>query len=558
MNAEARRSRGKSGLALVEEAVHLMRRTPAGTLACYYLGSLPFVLGALFFWADMSRSPYAADHLAEAALGLALLFVWMKCWQTVFACRLRAAVATIQVPRWTWRQCGRLFLQQAVLQPSGLLMIPLTSMILVPLGWVFAFYQNVTVLGDGESPEIMALLKRAGKQSGFWPRQNHSMLIVLGGLALCVFINLVTVCLSLPFLAKTLLGIDSIYAHSAMSMLNSTFFAAVLALTYLCVDPVVKAVYVLRCFYGDAITTGEDLKAELKHSGALAGALAAIVVVLLAIAPASNSAGAAEATAVKTPDVGQQAAPSPGVAAPELDRAINEVLHQPKYTWRMPRTRLERDSEKEGIMARFWDRVGGLIKKWINAIGDWLDRLIDRWFHGSSHSPGGNASMNWADAVRGLIIVVLIVLVGILVVLLVRSWQRSKRNTAAVASVPLMVVPDLADESVTAEHLPEDGWLKLGRELLERGELRLALRAFYFASLTQLASRNLIFIAKFKSNLDYENELNRRAHSLPEVRGRFGDNVEVFDRTWYGLHDVNAELVRRFLENVERIRTAAS
>jgi len=83
-----------------------------------------------------------------------------------------------------------------------------------------------------------------------------------------------------------------------------------------------------------------------------------------------------------------------------------------------------------------------------------------------------------------------------------------------------------------AEQLPEDGWTKLARELLERGELRLALRAFYLASLARLAERNLISLAKFKSNRDYEQELRRRGHSFPDMLALFSENVGVFDRIW--------------------------
>ena len=102
--------------------------------------------------------------------------------------------------------------------------------------------------------------------------------------------------------------------------------------------------------------------------------------------------------------------------------------------------------------------------------------------------------------------------------------------------------------------LPEDGWVKLARELLEKGEFRLALRAFYLANLAHLAGRNLIRIARFKSNHDYERELQRRAHVLPEVLKTFSQNVSVFDRIWYGLHEVNQEIVIRFAKNVENIR----
>jgi len=96
---------------------------------------------------------------------------------------------------------------------------------------------------------------------------------------------------------------------------------------------------------------------------------------------------------------------------------------------------------------------------------------------------------------------------------------------------------------------------KLGRELLGRGELRLAMRAFYLASLAHLAGRNLITLAKFKSNRDYEHELRRRGHALAELPGLFGENVSVLDQTWYGMHEVTEELVNQFIARVERLRS---
>ena len=104
-------------------------------------------------------------------------------------------------------------------------------------------------------------------------------------------------------------------------------------------------------------------------------------------------------------------------------------------------------------------------------------------------------------------------------------------------------MPDIQDENVGADQLPGDGWMKLARELLERGELRLALRAFYLASLAHLAARNLISIARFKSNREYERELRRRGHSFPDLLAVFGDNLASFERIWYGLHEANRELV---------------
>jgi len=74
--------------------------------------------------------------------------------------------------------------------------------------------------------------------------------------------------------------------------------------------------------------------------------------------------------------------------------------------------------------------------------------------------------------------------------------------------------------------------------------------------LSYLAARNLIRFARFKSNRDYERELRRRGHSFPDLLSVFGDNLVSFERIWYGLHEVNRELVDRFVANVERMKAA--
>jgi hypothetical protein len=161
-----------------------------------------------------------------------------------------------------------------------------------------------------------------------------------------------------------------------------------------------------------------------------------------------------------------------------------------------------------------------------------------------------------AGAVRGLIYLLLIALAGLLVWLLIRFWKR-RAATPEVTAEALPAMPDLADENVTAEQLPEDSWSQLARELFDRGELRLALRAFYLASLAHLATRNLITLARFKSNRDYERELARRGHVLAEVPALFGENVTDFERVWYGRHEVSPELLRQFAANLERMKSGA-
>ena len=268
-----------------------MRAAPLATLASYYVGALPFVLGWLYFWADMSRSPFARQRLAGASLGLAALFLWMKLWQAVFARRLRAALAGATPAPLSLGRCGRILASQAALQPTGFFVLPLALILTLPFGWAEAFYQNLSALADGESADLRSLARKALRQAALWPEQNHFLQAILAGFGLCVFLNWATVGFVLPFIAKALFGAESVFTRSPASMLNTTFFAATLSLAYLCVDPIQKAVYVLRCFYGESLQSGEDLKAELRQASLGAQRLAACLVALVAVTAVCQGAG---------------------------------------------------------------------------------------------------------------------------------------------------------------------------------------------------------------------------------------------------------------------------
>ena len=179
MNRKSIRQLGKPALEIIEEAVHLLRMAPVRILAAYYIGALPFVLGFLYFWADMSRPAFAYSHCAEAALGVSVLFLWMKCWQAVFACNLKAHVCGEPPPRWTLRRTIRLAFVQTVIQPSLLFVMPFAMLVVLPMGWDHAFYHSVTAIGDGETADAKTVFKRSWQQSMLWQRQNHITLCIL-------------------------------------------------------------------------------------------------------------------------------------------------------------------------------------------------------------------------------------------------------------------------------------------------------------------------------------------------------------------------------------------
>jgi hypothetical protein len=552
MKGAQRRQSGQPAPDLVEEAVHLLRTAPAAALAAYYLGSLPFVLGVLFFWTDMSRSPFARQHVVEAALGVSLLFLWMKFCQALFARRLRAQLAGDAPAPLRIRRALRIAFTQATLQPTGLFVLPLALVPVLPWPWAYAFYQNLTALADADATGLRELIRKAARHTRLWPRQNHTALFYLAAFGFFVFLNCTITCAALPSLLHSVLGIETVFSRGGLAMINTTFFAAMFGVTYLCVDPILKTVYVLRCFHGESIQSGADLRAELQRYAAPALRLAACLLLGVALAGAFAARAA-----------GPAPAPAPEVSPAELDRAIGEVIQQRKYTWRMPREKIApEESREEGMIAKFVRQVGRLIRDglktffgWLENFFSWLGNMLARLFRGwSPPNAGKPAGLDWYRLSQILLYVLVAAVLSTVVILLMRLWRNRRLKPEILQTEAIQSVPDITDESVGAEQLPEDGWTKLARELLARGEFRLALRAFYLASLAHLAERNLISLARFKSNHDYERELGRRAHALPDLTQVFSDNVNSFDRVWYGTHEASGDLVSQFAANVERIK----
>jgi hypothetical protein len=124
---------------------------------------------------------------------------------------------------------------------------------------------------------------------------------------------------------------------------------------------------------------------------------------------------------------------------------------------------------------------------------------------------------------------------------------------AELAPSQILIEPDVSDENVMADELSEERWSALAKDLLNSGELRLGLRALYLACLACLAQEHLIAIARFKSNRDYERELGRFSHAMPEVAESFSSNRIMFERAWYGMHTPEQGTVEKFMANFERI-----
>ncbi|MCK5417393.1 MAG: hypothetical protein KAI93_02780 [Desulfobacterales bacterium] len=535
----------KSAILILEEAVHLLRKAPLFLLSGYYIGTLPFILGLFYFWADMSRSADAKSYHAVASLGIALLYIWMKCWHVVFAARVKMSISGQPVPRWSLHRMLTLVTTQTLIHATAFFILPLAALVAIPFGWCYAFYQNITAEAITELDDLKTLCQKAWFQAKLWPRQNHMLLAIIFIFGVVVFLNLAGAIYILPHLLKKYIGVESMFTLSGSHVINTTFWVVTIGISYLCMNPLVKTVYALRCFYGAALKSGDDLKTELKGlmPGRTGVAIGLFVVALFAGSPIPS-------IAIET-----------HFASPEaLDRSIDEVMARREFAWRMPRELIAEDEKTPkgpiaSVVAWIIDKLG----KGIKAVINWVDKLMD-WLIGllpTGDRRTASSNANWITSVRVAVFVLLIGILCALVYILWRSWMRRQNAQAEIVAAAVESTPNLENDDTAADDLPVNRWLELARELTEKGSWRLAIRAFYLATLANLAENELITIEKFKSNREYENELHRRAHQKEALLKAFSKSREVFERVWYGMYEINRPDLDHYAAIQKRMMTIA-
>lgn len=553
---------------LLEEAFHALRVAPLSVLALYYVGSVPFVLALFYFWADMSRSSYASQDAALASLLVGAAYFWMKIWQAVFCRQMWTQLnAGDESLAWSRERVFGYLAAQVLIQSTAIPVLAGALICMVPLAWVYAFYQNVSALGltqDYGNEPLRHLTRDAVRQSHWAWGSNHLLLVVLMVFSLFVWMSVMITAVYLPMLAKMLLGIDSVFTMNPVAtLMNSTFVFGTVLLVFLCVSPLTKTLYVIRCFYGQSRTTGADLLSrlaalkkggeELHSGGSSKNHLGRVVLLFLLVAV---SAAQTEAFAVPSPEIGPSAGKGGMVssdrASPEeFVEAVKDTLKAKHFQWRLSREETK-DGEGGGVkgfVKSLLESAVSLAKKGFKMAGELLERL----FGGNKEKKVMGGFKGWEEfdligSISTMVLAVFIVLVVVKMIIGRRAQAGVQEARAEVAGVI-----DLESEAVVATQLPEDEWMRMAREKIGKGEYRLAVRALFLASLAHLGERGLLKVARFKSNNDYHGELSLKARSMPEVIDAFSENVGLFEWVWYGLHEAGDDLVEHFTSNYERI-----
>lgn len=573
-----RRKRRKetSSLQILEEAFHLLRTAPASALWTFYIGTVPFVALAMYFVADLSSNNFLERDSVQIAIIMVVAFFWMKTCHARFSAQLYHLITPGHLPertRWQqFRYLSALWLLQAFHFP----MLIVGMFFMIPLGWIIAAWQNMTVLtytADHRKNALRGLLHHSLRNSHYEWAQNHGILMIIGFVALFLWINFVSACVILAGFGKTFFGTDSLFTiNPAAAVFNTTFMTGTALIVYLLVSPILKAVYLLRCFYADSRTTGADLLSRLAscrsrrerealRSGNRLDKVAAMAFFL--IVGVSGPARSQEKDG-EVPGSGKtataQVEQSDGDA---LQTAIRDTMQQKKYQWRLSRRDFEELSEEDqgwvtkqlnniaDSMEAFWNRMRERIREWEEKLKK-KQKEQEKKNRGSRDTGYKLPGMEGFSSVVSITLIVVVVgLLGWLIVILVKHYKSNApvEFEDLEATGPI----DLESEDIVASQLPEDEWMKLAREQIARGDTRLAIRALFLASLAHLGENGLLKIARFKSNRDYNRELELRARHRNLLRDAFDENTSLFERAWYGLHVLGDEAVDHFMQNYEKI-----
>lgn len=547
--ARARNSQAKaSTLQLMESSFGLLRQNAFAYGFWHTLGTLPFLLYFVYFVEDASFGVYHSGRLYGHAIFLTVLYIWMRACQSLGCEALRRWLTSGATGRMGWRDLGKAGWRQARLQGVALLSQLLSLfLLLAPFGWTYGYSQALVALGGG-GDSVGEIRKKAWRVANQRAGNIHVFLCLAILIFLVLWINFGTAFAWLPGLARQLLGLENRTAFTGWDMMSTTYIAIVFSLAYFVFDALAKAFFTQLCFQQLSQKTGEDLLARLAGRRAQWG----MAVLCLAVATSSLPKAYGEVEAVP-------AGGGPEGFEQRFERHVEAVLAQPEFSWRIERGELldaEEEEDQEGVMNSVADWMKSVSESVGSSIRQFVDWLWDRDEPGLPPTASRGGRVDFGDGFLRVLSLVGIVVAIALLILLIVKWDRRRRAKPKPAETPSEATPDLKDEAAHAAQLPANRWLDLAREKAAAGDHRLAIRALFLASLSSLAERRLIGLARHKSNFDYQRELERR--SLPGgLLASYGEFRRTFDAIWYGSHAASEELYRGAMEWHRRIEEEA-
>lgn len=531
------------GIELVERAVSVLVSLPLSVWCIYLLGVIPFGLISLYFFTDMSLSPYAEQGLVVDSFIVALSALWWRACQARFGAALLAAWTPLALASWSTREWILVALRQGTVFAVFLFLSPIAAILVLPTGWLLSLFQEAVLFGGIPSNSVQSLGRRSFAMMNVWQRQNHVALLIVTGFAFLVLLNVYSFVLFLPFVLRLFTGIETAVTQSPLLVLNTTVLLVVCYLTYFISSPLTRAIYAVRHYHGHSLKTGKDLRDRLPSFTSGADLAKPLILTLFmawgAFATATPQLAAQEIDSPSTTGISQEA------STLELNAAIQEVIQRPDFAWRLPM-----EDEVASVPSK--------LSIWIRQIGRWVGHFFQWLFDAMRPEPRDRGESGWFEGwlgARPLLNFLLVVAAIVLATLLFRLLIRSRRKPAPIpAHVVVPVQPDVDDMETLASDLPEDEWMRLAQDFAASGDHTRALRAYYLACLAHLHEADFLRISNSKSNAAYIREVKRRAHRSPELVHEFRNLVHCFDKAWYGEYPVAQHDLERSASSVGNIR----
>jgi hypothetical protein len=563
--ARGRRNRMNS-LEALERGFALFRSTFAQEAWRYYVGAAPLVVCFVPMWVANGQIRMSNGALLlEAALlaGAYLLRVWMvggyvqRVRERAFGTpRLKPAGVLAQAAA-----IGRLLAWKTTLSAGALVALPSVA----GASWLFSACQfaSLEAQADGAERHSMGGCLALASQ---WFGGGLLLFLMLFPLWIAVWLNGFILAIAVPQLLHSIFGVNTLLS-TPMGMYalvrSSAFWLALFAGAWLGVDPIVKCTFVVVYQHLRSRREGDDLrgllanlpreeqkKTQMMASSAAGGKVMmgalAVLAAILAGTPQTAMAGATQES------LAQSSTETSGDSVREthvqkLRHALDEESQRAIYRWHdaehpSPPTWLDRLLVKvRRAIERAWDALWNFFRK--------------LWPRGLNLSPGDEKRGTWnlKDFRFWLTLIAMLTLAAGGVLL----WLRRRRETEPL-SIPLAIapLPDLSDAAVASAR-SEDEWFALAGRLQGEGELRLAVRAAYFALLAGLAQREWLTIRRDRTNREYLDEFARRWRRRPraavearaEIPEKLRGSLRQFDRVWYGSYALTPEAVAKYRQD---------
>jgi hypothetical protein len=342
--------------------------------------------------------------------------------------------------------------------------------------------------------------------------------------------------------------------------------------TYAIIDPLFKAVYVIRRFHWDARQSGDDLLVEWTQSMELwrrrtgaRGAIKLPALMLGCLWCCSFSPCRAEPKTLNSATHSLNSSPSDSSkhssslsspAQQTWDSALEKAFSDERYRWRKPMNEQEAEAPKGWLDKLFFDMrteiksLGRHLKDGMNRLSEWLND----WFKHQNKSSYKNNPKGWGPSLNTWMLIFFAITLCALAIFTLR-YIKNRDPRPALLKIHKRVPVDLNDDYIDPLQNNPEQWLEMVTQLCEQGQLRLALRACFLACLSSLASEGWIELTTGRGNREALRQLELRRSHDKVVLNNFRALLEAFEKTWYGDYSLTAMDISEHIQNARSIHS---